>query len=114
MTAGESGASGEREARIEAAIEVLAESGRIAEAEATIAVAAPGLQRILAQALSDGGWFGEPHDDAVRRVAELEDPGERARAIATLMAEETRLGMMVGAAVGYALARELDEPSGGA
>ncbi len=95
--------------RIEAATRRLAESGRLAESEATIAAAAPGLQRILAQALADGGWFGESHEAEVKKAAELDDLGARARAIATLLAEETRLGMMVGAAVGYALAAELDE-----
>ncbi|UJA20979.1 hypothetical protein HJD18_12675 [Thermoleophilia bacterium SCSIO 60948] len=115
-TAGPGGSRDERERRIEAAVQALAEGGGIAEAEATIAVAAPGLQRILAHALSDGGWFGEPHDDAVRKVAAIDDEAERATAIATLLAEETRLGMMVGAAVGFALARELetgeDPPTG--
>jgi hypothetical protein len=47
----------------------------------------------------------------VRAAAEPEDPGERARAVATLVAEETRVGMLVGVAVGYELAHELQRPS---
>ena len=36
-------------------------------------------------------------------------PNERIRAVRTLLAEETRLGMLVGVAVGFELARELGE-----
>jgi hypothetical protein len=32
------------------------------------------------------------------------------RAVRTLLAEETRLGMLVGVAVGFELSRELDRP----
>ena len=41
-------------------------------------------------------------------AALTDDPGERVAAVRTLMAEEARLGMMVGVAVGYELARELE------
>ena len=37
-----------------------------------------------------------------------EDGEARMRAVRTLLAEETRLGMLVGVAVGLELARELD------
>jgi hypothetical protein len=33
---------------------------------------------------------------------------ERTRAVRTLLAEETRLGMLIGVAVGWELARELE------
>jgi hypothetical protein len=36
-----------------------------------------------------------------------DDPDERVLAVRTLVAEETRLGMLVGVAVGLELAREL-------
>jgi hypothetical protein len=36
-----------------------------------------------------------------------EDDEERVTAVRTLMAEEARIGMMVGVAVGFELAREL-------
>jgi hypothetical protein len=71
--------------------------------------AAPGLQRILNDALHAGGWFGEAHEGQVIRVSDLPDPGERAVAMRTLLAEETRLGMLVGVAVGLELARELEQ-----
>ena len=70
--------------------------------------AAPGLQRCSARRLHEGGWFGEAHDAEVARAAGEPDAAERARAVGTLVAEQTRLGMFVGVAVGFELARELE------
>ncbi len=69
--------------------------------------AAPALQRVLAEALAEGGWFGEAHDAEVSRIAGEDDEAERAVAVSTLVAEQTRLGMFVGVAVGFELAHEL-------
>ena len=69
---------------------------------------APQLQRILAAALQEGGWFDEAHQSEVLAAATKPDPDERIAAVRTLLAEETRLGMMVGVAVGWELAREVD------
>jgi hypothetical protein len=41
------------------------------------------------------------------KAATLPDPDERLRAVRTMLADEARMGMMVGAAVGWALAEEL-------
>jgi len=41
------------------------------------------------------------------QTAELPDVEERITALRTLLAEETRVGMFVGVAVGFGLAREL-------
>jgi hypothetical protein len=98
------------EARLDAAIEALAQPGRFREAEAMIAAAAPKLQRVLAAALDAGGWFGEAHEREVERVAGIADEHERTTALRTLLAEEARMGMMVGVAVGWALREELIEP----
>ncbi len=76
-----------------------------------IAAAAPGLQRILAGALAEGGWFGESHETEVAKAARVEDEAERLGAVRTLLAEEARMGMMVGVAVGWALAEELSARS---
>ncbi|HTX45812.1 MAG TPA: hypothetical protein VMD48_06035 [Solirubrobacteraceae bacterium] len=68
---------------------------------------------MLDQALAEGGWFDAAHDQAVGEAVGMEDPHERMRAIRTLLAEETRLGMFVGVAVGFELARALtQEPKG--
>lgn len=95
------------EAAIAAAIERLREGERLSAAEAKVVAAAPALQKILAEALASGGWFQDSHQAEIERVASIGDPEERATALAVLLAEETRIGMMVGVAVGWALAEEL-------
>ena len=96
--------------QVDAAVEALAaDADRFAHAQDVVTHAAPGLQRILNEALHSGGWFGEAHEGQVVKVSDLPDPAERAVALRTLLAEETRLGMLVGVAVGLELARELDK-----
>lgn len=95
--------------RLEAAIERLAEAGRFAEAELVVARAAPQLQRVLGAALAEGGWFGESHENESLKAATVPDPEERLVAVRTLLAEEARMGMMVGVAVGWALKEEMSE-----
>ena len=95
------------DAEIDAAVEALTEPGRLAGAQDSVARIAPQLQRVLVEALSEGGWFGQAHASEVAKAAGAEDPAERERVIRTLLAEETRLGMLVGVAVGIELAREL-------
>ena len=95
------------QARLDAAIDALTERERFREAESVVTAAAPKLQRILAEALEEGGWFGEAHEAEVRKAAEMSSEPERMAAIRTLLAEEARMGMMVGVAVGWALAEEL-------
>jgi hypothetical protein len=93
---------------VRAAVEALSDPERFAEAEALVAAAAPQLQAVLAQALESGGWFGEAHEAEVRKASEMDAADARAAALKTLLAEEARMGMMVGVAVGWALARELN------
>jgi hypothetical protein len=94
---------------IEAAVEALTDPARFRAAESRVGRIAPQLQRILADALGTGGWFGEAHEGEILRVATTPDPDERIRAVRTLLAEETRIGMLVGVAVGWELARELND-----
>jgi hypothetical protein len=95
------------DAEIDAAVQALTTPDRLAGAQATVSRFAPQLQRVLNQALMEGGWFGPAHDAEVAKAAAVPDAGERTRLVGTLVAEETRLGMMVGVAVGIELAREL-------
>lgn len=95
------------QAELDAAIDALTQPGRFREAESLVAAAAPKLQRILLQALEEGGWFDESHEAEVRKAADVADGEERLTAVRTLIAEEARMGMMVGVAVGWALADEL-------
>jgi hypothetical protein len=94
--------------QLEAAVAALSEPDRFRGAEQRLAVLAPGLQRILADALSEGGWFGEAHEGQVNAAAEADNAEQRRMLIKTLLAEETRMGMLVGVAVGWELARELE------
>ena len=94
-------------AEVDAALTALVEPGRLAHAQDVVAHAAPTLQRMLTEALAEGGWFGEAHESEVSRVAREQDEGERSRALSVLVADQTRLGMFVGVAVGFELAREL-------
>ena len=95
-------------AELEAAVAAITEPSRLREAQNLVMRTAPGLQRLLGTALDEGGWFEAGHAQAVGEVARREDPDERLRELRTLLAEETRLGMLVGVAVGFELARELD------
>jgi hypothetical protein len=102
------------DAQLDAAIRALSKPGRFEGAERLVSAAAPQLQRILGQALNEGGWFGEAHASQVRAAARELDEDARAARIDDLIAEETRMGMLIGVAVGWELARELrtvdDEP----
>ena len=95
--------------RLEAAIERLTDSERFAEAERIVSTAAPQLQRVLAAALAEGGWFGESHQGEALKAATVPDPEERITAVRALLAEEARMAMMVGVAVGWAIHEELTE-----
>ena len=97
------------QARLDSAIDALTDRDRFREAESVVAAAAPKLQRILADALEEGGWFGEAHEAQLRKAATAASDDERVTAVRTLLAEEARMGMMVGVAVGWALAEELGE-----
>jgi hypothetical protein len=92
---------------LDAAIEALSDPQRFREAEAVVTRAAPKLQRILGEALASGGWFAESHESELGKAVAIEDADDRRSALRILLAEETRLGMMVGVAVGWALATEL-------
>jgi hypothetical protein len=96
------------DAEIDAAIASLRDPERLRDAQELVARAAPQLQRVLEEALAAGGWFGDAHVQAVRAAAAPEEPAHREQAIGTLVVEETRLGMLVGVAVGFELARRLE------
>jgi hypothetical protein len=96
------------DAEIDAAISAITAPARLRDAQSLVARAAPSLGRVLGEALAEGGWFDLGHEQAVKEAAGGEDQHERVRAIRTLLAEETRLSMLVGVAVGFELARELN------
>jgi hypothetical protein len=95
------------DADLDAAIGAISDPQRLREAQDLVARSAPSLQRVLDAAIAEGGWFDTAHEQVVREATGVEDPHERIRAVRTLLAEETRLGMFVGVAVGFELARTL-------
>jgi hypothetical protein len=98
------------EAEVEAAVEALSDSERLEEAERLVAANAPSLQRILNHALEASDWFGAAHQEQVLKAAGVADPDERMVAVRTLIAEETRVSMLIGVAVGFELAHQLANP----
>jgi hypothetical protein len=95
------------EAEVEAAIEVLADPERLEDAQRMVGANAPGIQRILNEALQAADWFGSAHQAAVLEAAGKPSVDDRMRAVRTLIAEETSVAMLIGVAVGYELAHEL-------
>lgn len=98
---------------LERAVEALSDPERFKQAEARVAQIAPQLHRVLHAALDVGGYFGQLHDAEIASAARAEDVDDRLRAIRTMLADETRLGMLVGVAVGWELALELEAGSAG-
>ena len=95
--------------QVEAAIAVLSDPERLEEAQRMVGANAPGIQRILNEALQTADWFGSAHQAAVLEAAGKPDVDERLVAVRTLIAEETRVSMLIGVAVGYELARQLEQ-----
>lgn len=91
------------DAELEAALGALSVPGALRDAETLVAAAAPGLHRVLGAAISEGGWLDSAQADEARKAAAAPDPAEREVAMRTLLAEEARLGMMIGVVVGWAL-----------
>ncbi len=95
------------DADVEAAVEAISDPARLEEAQRLVGANAPGIQRILNEALSAADWFGSAHQAAVLEAAGKADIDERLAAVRTLVAEETGVSMLIGVAVGYELAHEL-------
>ena len=103
------------DAEVDAAIDALSDPKRLDEAQRLVAAKAPQLQRILDEALEAADWYGSAHQAEVLKAAGRPDPDERVAAVRTLVAEETRVSMLIGVAVGYELAHILakGDPDGG-
>jgi hypothetical protein len=95
------------DAELDTAVTAISDPGRLSAAQDAVSRLAPGLQKLLAGALHEGGWFDTAHEAAIKEVIAIEEPDQRLTAIRTLFAEETRLSMLVGVAVGFELAYEL-------
>lgn len=98
--------------QLEAAIGALSDPERFRAAEDRIAKVVPQLEQVLANVLAEGGWFGS-RESQVASTAGTDDIEDRANAIRMMLAEEARVAMLVGVAVGWELARQLELPGGG-
>jgi len=97
------------DAEIHAAVQAMSEPGRLEEAQRVVATAAPQLQGILDEALAAADWYGSAHQASVLDAAGRPDVDDRLRAVQQLIAEETRVSMLIGVAVGYELAHTLSD-----
>jgi hypothetical protein len=96
--------------QVDAAVREISEPGRLRRAEEIVTHAVPRLERIIDGALHDGGWFSQGHEQQVGQAAAEPDPQLREARLHALVADESRLAMLVGVTVGFALARELAAP----
>jgi hypothetical protein len=92
---------------VDAAVARLEDPERFSHASEIVTHAAPSLAGVLDHALVAGGWYGAAHEELLRRASGESDPAERLAAIGALVDEQTRVGMLVGVAVGFELANEL-------
>jgi hypothetical protein len=94
-------------AEVDAAVARLTQARRLDHAAEIVTHAAPSLARVLDSALAEGGWYGSEHEELLVRASDEADPSERLAAVRALVNEQTRVGMLVGVAVGFELAGEL-------
>ena len=95
------------DAEVEAAVQALTDPAQLEQAQRLVAENAPTLQSILNTALNEAEWFDTAHQELVLEAAGKADIEERLQAVQTLLAEEIRVTMMIGAAVGFELAHQL-------
>ena len=95
------------DAEVDAAVAALSDPDRLAQAQRVVELSAPALQQILNQALAEENWFDTAHQQQVLEAAGKADIEQRLQAVQTLLAEEIRVTMMIGAAVGFELAHQL-------
>jgi hypothetical protein len=93
--------------QIEAVVEELGEAGGLDAVEARLGAVAPQLQSLLDDALRDGGWFDDAHEATVLKTATVPDQERRIAELRNFVLEQTRLGMLVGVAVGWEIAERL-------
>ena len=95
------------DAEVDAAVQALTDPERLVKAQRVVEANAPALQRILNSALSEENWFDTAHQQQVLEAAGTAEIDERLNAVRRLLAEETRVAMLIGVAVGFELAHEL-------
>lgn len=93
---------------LEEVVAELGEAGGLDAVEQRLETIAPQLQKLLDGALSAGGWFDDAHESMVLKTATQPDADQRIAEVRNFVLEQTRLGMLVGVAVGWELAERLE------
>jgi hypothetical protein len=96
------------QADLDAVLQELSEPAGFDGIEDRMAAIAPQLQSLLDGALSAGGWFDDAHESMVLKTATQPDADQRIAEVRNFVLEQTRLGMLVGVAVGWELAERLE------
>lgn len=95
-------------AELDAALEALREPGRFDAAERLVGLAAPGLHRILIEAMASGGWNSDDDGREIDKALAAGAPEAVRASVLGLLGEQARVAMLVGVAVGIELAAELE------
>lgn len=95
-------------AQIESVIAEMSEESGFDAVEDRLAEIAPQLTALLDDALRAGGWFDDAHESIVLKTATNPDADARIAELRNFVLEQTRLGMLVGVAVGWELAERLE------
>ncbi|MBI2690884.1 MAG: hypothetical protein HYX29_02910 [Solirubrobacterales bacterium] len=95
------------QADLEAVVAELGDAAGLDAVEQRLESVAPQLQKLLDGALSAGGWFDDAHESMVLKTATQPDADQRIAEVRNFVLEQTRLGMLVGVAVGWELAERL-------
>jgi hypothetical protein len=95
-------------AQVEEILQQLAEPQGFDAIEDRLESIAPQLQQLLDGALSAGGWFDDAHESVVLKTATNPDQEARIAELRNFVLEQTRLGMLVGVAVGWEIAERLE------
>lgn len=93
--------------RLEEIIDQLGAKQGLDAVERRLASVAPKLQKLLDDALHAGGWFDEAHEGLVLKTATHPDEDGRIEQLRSFVIDQTRLGMLVGVAVGWEIAERL-------
>ncbi len=99
--------------QLEAVINAIGEEHGLDAVEARMAELAPQLQVVIDDALRAGGWFDDAHESVVLKTATHPDPDQRISDLRNFVLEQTRLGMLVGVAVGWEIAERLAAAAAG-
>lgn len=93
--------------RLQEVIDEIGQEHGLDAVEERMTAIAPQLTAVIDDALRAGGWFDDAHESVVLKTATLPDPDQRITDLRNFVLEQTRLGMLVGVAVGWEIAERI-------